>query len=142
MRSFILTVLIVVVSFVAPLTVKGFEGDFAIIYLHPNGENVNALSGLLQINEGCIVQYDNSVVDLWIEKPIDCNADKFSFAGIILNGTQEDKVEVLRIKINKNRAESISMIDSLILLHDGSGSPAQHAFLSVEYENAESIEQF
>lgn len=68
-----------------------------------------------------------SVLNLWIEKPNYNGVNTISFSGIAPGGFMHDHVPVLALtfKVIKEGQANIESVDSLLLLHDGFGTPGQ-----------------
>ena len=66
-----------------------------------------------------------SVLNLWIEKPNYNGVDTISFSGIVPGGFMQVHAPILTLtfKVIKEGQANIESVDSLLLLHDGLGTP-------------------
>lgn len=103
------------------------------IYVHSEGETVNAFGGTvhiplfltpISINDG------NSIVALWSKRP-EIESNEIMFAGIVPSGWNGNKGFLFSFiaEANLSGNEDIGLTDTLVLLHDGKGTSAS---LSVE----------
>lgn len=109
-----------------------------------NGNNINALEGEITIKNQSLVfkniSDSNSLVSLWIKRPILNQGEKLSFSGIIPGGYVGKGIIFTFIIENKN-FKSIDLINSFslnnfsVLLNDGQGSKVKVSFLGLDKDN-------
>lgn len=103
--------------------------DFVVdIYLDTEGQSINTLEGkisypkdLLDIKE---VRDGNSVVNFWVEKPVDLKNGEIKFAGIIPGGVTGQKMLLFSLVLHPFDigSGSLSLDNAQVFLNDGLGT--------------------
>ncbi|MBI3638284.1 hypothetical protein HY227_00895, partial [Candidatus Wolfebacteria bacterium] len=109
----------------------------SVLKLDPQNQSINAVEGKISFSDNLKLIFVNdgdSIVDLWIQKPILKN-NEISFSGIMpggyngdlspfWNGGRPGKILTLFFAADKVGDGEIKLNDSRALLNDGSGTPA------------------
>ncbi len=114
----------------------GVDQTFELIFsLNTDGETINAVDGtilfptdlleLSGINDG------NSIVNLWIERPLIGGVGKITFSGVTPGGYRGNKGQLFKLifKTVKAGEGAISIPEAKVLLNDGKGTETKVTML-------------
>ena len=98
------------------------------IYVHSEGEIINALSGTIRLPQflkASAVRDGNSIIALWSRRP-DIVGNDITFAGIVPGGWRGTSGLLFSFIVEATSAGSgeIDFSDATVLLHDGKGTTA------------------
>lgn len=143
MNKYKIYIVILFLVFFSPNFVLGAEFNFAIsdinvsvgqnikvdLDLNTNKENINAIEGKiifpssnLELSE---VQYNNSIINFWIDKP-EYKDGGILFSGITPGGFTQDNALILSLifKVKKEGAILLQLENASALKNDGNGTKA------------------
>lgn len=98
------------------------------VYVHSEGEVVNAFEGTIRIPSfvtALSINDGGSIVALWSKRP-EIVGSEIVFAGITPGGWRGPKGSLFSFTVEASTVgnEDINLINTLVLLHDGKGTPA------------------
>ena len=133
--------------FVAPPVVAVGQETTILLGINTEGQNINTIELNIKFpNNDFIVKdinYGNSIVNFWIEKPIFLNEKgEINLSGVIVDGYSGNDGELLKIDlIAKQQGDKEFFVQNAkILLNDGNGTEAKMTVDTLKLDVVNSIE--